>query len=103
MPINNSDSMLTLAMKLGFPVIVAARTTLGTINHTSLTVKVLRNANLNVRGVVMMGRENKENEEAIEHFAAVPIIGRVPHIDHIDRNILLQIFQSHFAHEYFES
>jgi len=44
----------------------------------------------------MIGVENKDNERSIEHFAAVPIIGRIPCLEHIDRSALLQIFQSDF-------
>ena len=95
-PINDSQSILDLICHLGLPVVVAARTALGTINHTALTVRTLRNAGASVKGVVMIGRENKDNERAIERFAAVPVIGRMPLLDAIHRNALLQVFQAHF-------
>ena len=47
------------------PVIVAARTALGTINHTLLTISAIRNANLDLRGVVMIGEPNIDNRRAI--------------------------------------
>jgi dethiobiotin synthase len=95
-PVNDSQSMLDLISQLDMPVVVAARTALGTINHTTLTIRELRRAGAAIKGVVMIGVENKDNERSIEHFAAVPIIGRIPCLEHIDRSALLQIFQSDF-------
>ena len=60
-PLNERDLMLDLMRHLGLPVIVAARTALGTINHTLLTLAALRSANLDIRGVVLIGAENIEN------------------------------------------
>src|SRR5262245_26855611 len=47
-PINDNEVMLDLIRQLGAPVLVAARTTLGTINHTLLTVAAIRNANISL-------------------------------------------------------
>ena len=78
------------------PVIVASRTALGTINHTTLTVRELRRAGATVKGVVMIGGENKDNERSIELYAGVPIIGRIPLLERIDRSALLQVFETNF-------
>lgn len=102
-PINSSESMLDLAVTIGMPVIVAARTALGTINHTCLSVKALRTVPLEVRGVVMIGKENPDNERAVERFAGVPVIGRIPHLERIDRKTLLQVYSAHFDPQYFKS
>ena len=88
---------------LGMPVIVAARTALGTINHTTLTVNALRSARITVHGVVMSGVENKDNERSIERFAAVPIIGRIPFLEAIHRDALVQVFRTNFDKRYFAS
>lgn len=77
-PLNETETILDLIRLLNFPVIVAARTTLGTINHTLLTVRALRDGGADVRGVVMAGEENIENRRAIEGYGKVPVVGRVP-------------------------
>jgi dethiobiotin synthetase len=102
-PINNTQTMLDLALAVKLPVIVASRSALGTINHTSLTVNALRNAGADVRGVVMIGKENKSNEQAVEGFAKALIIGRIPHLDHIHRAELLKVFHSQFSAKYFQT
>jgi dethiobiotin synthetase len=52
-PITSGYLVRDLAVDLGLPVVVAATTGLGTINHTLLTVEAARAAGLGVAGVVM--------------------------------------------------
>jgi dethiobiotin synthetase len=101
-PINDTQMMLDVLRHLAIPVVIAARSALGTINHTLLTVKALRDAGAQITGVVMMGKENRDNERAVEHYGAVPIIGRVPVLETIRRSALLEVFQTSFDGEYFQ-
>jgi dethiobiotin synthetase len=93
--------MLDLARHLGFPVLIAARAALGTINHTLLTVRALRCAKIALHGVVMIGDRNRDNERSIEHFGAVPVVGTIPWLDTINREALLNVFHNSFDQKYF--
>jgi dethiobiotin synthetase len=77
-PINGSQTMIDLMRLLRLPVIVTARTTLGTINHTLLTLEAVRQRGLQVGGVVMVGERNLENRRAIERFGQVEVLGEMP-------------------------
>jgi malonyl-CoA O-methyltransferase len=77
-PINEQSLMLDLMRKLALPIIVAARTTLGTINHTLLTLTVLKQYDFKVAGVVMVGEPNMANREAIETFSHIPVLAEMP-------------------------
>ena len=77
-PINGRDLMTDWMRILGLPVLVAARSGLGTINHTLLTVEALRSRGLRVAGVVMIGEKNDSNRAAIEHYGGVPVVGEMP-------------------------
>jgi dethiobiotin synthetase len=101
-PLNDTQTILDLIRKLGFPAIIASRTSLGTINHTLLTLRALREANVPVLGVVMMGAENVENRRAIEWYGKIPVIGHVPWLPAIRRDALLTVFDSLFEKSYFE-
>ncbi len=101
-PLNETETMLDLALHLQFPVIVAARTTLGTINHTLLTLRALRAAGNEPLGVVMLGPDNTENLRAVEQFGKVPVIGRVPWLQALNRKTLIEVFESSFEKSYFE-
>jgi dethiobiotin synthetase len=83
-PITIGYLVRDLAIDLGLPVIVAARTGLGTINHTLLTVEAARTAGLRVAGVVMTpwpdepAEIERSNRETIERLSRVPVSG-LPH------------------------
>jgi len=100
-PINSQKFMLDLMVHLSFPVILAARSTLGTINHTLLSLRALRDARLSVHGVVLIGPENLENQKAIEHYGQVSVIGLMPQLKEINRQALCDIFAKHFDREAF--
>lgn len=101
-PLNESETILDLIGQLGLPVVVAARTSLGTINHTLLTLAALRQADVNMRGVVVLGEENLENRRAIEHYGHIPVIGHVPWLGSIDRKALVEVFETRFEKGYFQ-
>jgi dethiobiotin synthetase len=100
-PINDSDMMLDLAGRLGFPVMIAARSALGTINHTLLAVRALRCAKVPIKGAVMVGPRNRDNERSVERFGGIPLVGWIPWLDKIDRQALLQVFRDNFDPQYF--
>lgn len=77
-PINERDLMIDLVARLGLPAVVVARTTLGTINHTLLTLAALRASSIPVAGVVMVGERNDENRSAISLYGRVPVMGLIP-------------------------
>ena len=66
---------------LGLPVVVVARTALGTINHTLLTLEALRRRAIPTAGVIMVGVPNADNREAIERYGHVHVLGEMPHIE----------------------
>jgi len=80
-PVNESETMADLMVLLGLPVIVAARTTLGTINHTLLTLEALRARSLTIAGVFMIGDSNADNRAAIEKYGRINVIAEMPRFD----------------------
>ena len=101
-PLNERDLMRDLMRRLGLPVVVAARTSLGTINHTLLTLAALREARLPICGVALIGDENVENHRAIEQYGKVRVVGRIPKLKRIDRASLIEIYERHFDHQAFQ-
>lgn len=77
-PINDREMMTDLMARLNLPVVIAARSGLGTINHTLLTLEALRRQRLNVAAVVMVGPPNADNRAAIEQYGGVPVAGEMP-------------------------
>jgi dethiobiotin synthase len=77
-PLNERETMADLMVRLGLPVVIAARTALGTINQTLLTLESLRRRTLEVAGVVMVGHPDTDTCEAIEHYGGVTVLGQMP-------------------------
>jgi dethiobiotin synthase len=77
-PLSDTRLMIDLVCELALPVVVAARTTLGTINHSLLTLEALRARRLRVAGVVLVGEPHADNRDTIERRGAVPVLGELP-------------------------
>jgi dethiobiotin synthetase len=80
-PLNETELMTDLMVRLALPVLVVARSRLGTINHTLLTLEALAARSLAVAGVVMVGGQNVENRRAIETYGGAGVIGELPRLN----------------------
>jgi dethiobiotin synthetase len=65
-PFNSKETYLDLMVKLNLPVVLVTRHYLGSINHTMLSWKVLKEAGLNVVALVVSGKVHESTES---HFA----------------------------------
>lgn len=83
-PITPGYLVRDLAMDLDLPVVIAARTGLGTINHTLLTIEAARAGGLGVAAVVMTPwpedppRMERSNRETIERLGDVRVVEMPP-------------------------
>lgn len=93
-PINQEHMMLDFIERLNYPVILAAKSGIGTINHTLLSLEQLRSRDLEVLGVVMSGPPNPSNKEAIEHFGKTPVIAQIDDMPEINPQALLKAFEA---------
>lgn len=80
-PINDHANITDVMLGLGLPALIVARSGLGTINHTLLTIEGLRHRRVPVAGVVMVGERNADNRAAIERFGKVRVVGELPWLD----------------------
>jgi dethiobiotin synthetase/malonyl-CoA O-methyltransferase len=77
-PLDDLTLMADLMARLGLPLVLVARSGLGTINHTLLSVAEIRRRKLPLEGVVLVGPDHPENRDAIEHFGGVPVVAHLP-------------------------
>jgi dethiobiotin synthetase len=77
-PVNDTTLMIDLIVRLELPAVIVARSGLGTINHTLLTIRALRHRSIQVPGVVMVGPRDAENRRAIEAYGGVAVLGELP-------------------------
>ena len=76
----------------GLPAIVVARTTLGTISHTLMTVEVLRARSVAVHGVAFVGDANEDSEASICRIGKVRRLGRLPFLNPLNPETLARAF-----------
>lgn len=96
-PLNEYEMMIDLMKALKLPVIVVARSGLGTINHTCLTLETLRNRGLEVFGVIMNGEPNSENRQAIEYFGNTKVLAEMPKFETLSSETLIAWSKENYA------
>ena len=96
-PINAYQFMADLIRHLNLPVLLVARSTLGTINHTLLTLAQLRREGIDILGVVMNGPRNAINRHAIETYGRVSVLAELEPIMNMDTHSLQEAHQRYFS------
>lgn len=77
-PLTTAGYLLAdLLEEISLPCLLVASSTLGTINHTLLTLEAMRSRDLQLVGVVLNGPRNRENRLAIEEFGSVQIVSEI--------------------------
>ena len=89
-PLNGESFVADLIVKLGLPVILVARSQIGTINHTLLCLEALRARQIEIAGVVINGPANPANRDALANFGRVPIVAELPVFEPLDRASVAQ-------------
>ncbi|RUM61673.1 MAG: ATP-dependent dethiobiotin synthetase BioD, partial [Persephonella sp.] len=84
---------LDLIKALDVPVIIVAKSTLGTINHTVLTVRALKNEGVYIKGIIMNKYPQnpdwvvKTNPEVIKEMTGIDKIIKIPYLEDISEDI----------------
>jgi dethiobiotin synthetase/malonyl-CoA O-methyltransferase len=77
-PLDDLTLMADLMARLDLPLVLVARTGLGTINHSLLSIAEIRRRKLKLAGVILVGPEHRDNRDAIEHWGGVPVVAHLP-------------------------
>ncbi|TZG29200.1 dethiobiotin synthase [Sphingomonas montanisoli] len=84
-----------------YDTIIVARTSLGTINHSLLTIEALRNRDVPILGIAFVGDANEDSEATIAAIGRVKRLGRLPHLPTLDPASLRTAFAENFRIEDF--
>jgi dethiobiotin synthetase len=78
-PLNEQgDLVIDLIPRVSDETILVATNYLGSINHTLLTVALLRARKINLKGIIFNGESNAESEEFILKYTGVPCLSKIP-------------------------
>jgi len=95
-PVTRTTLYADLFAKWQVPVIVCARTSLGTINHSLLTIEALRTRNVPIHGLAFLGDAVEDSEAIIAAISGVRRLGRLPIIDPLNSETLAKAFAAGF-------
>lgn len=95
-PITRATLQVDLFAGWDMPVIVCTRTSLGTINHTLMSLAVLQDWEIPVHGIVFVGDEVADSQKTIVEMGGVRSLGRLPHLESLTAETLQAAFDAHF-------
>lgn len=100
-PLNRQTLFIDIFARWRIPVILCARTRLGTINHTLLSIEAIRARNIPFLGVAFIGDANEESEGIIAEIGKVKRLGRLPVIEPLTPGRLAGVFARTFERQDF--
>jgi dethiobiotin synthetase len=80
----------------GCPAVLVARTALGTINHSLLSIEALRARGVPLLGVAFVGEAQEDSEATIAAIGRVRRLGRLPLLERLDSTTLAAAFAAAF-------
>ena len=95
-PVTRTTLYADLFAKWQIPVIVCARTALGTINHSLLTIEALRAREVPIHGLAFLGDAVEDSEAIIAEIGGVRRLGRLPIVDPLNSETLAEAFKANF-------
>ena len=87
--------MIDLFARWGVPVLLVTRTSLGTINHSLLSIEAVRARGIPVAGLLFVGDAHPDNEAVIPAIACVRSFGRLPDLEQLDATNLAHAMHDH--------
>ncbi|MHC2254780.1 dethiobiotin synthetase [Bradyrhizobium embrapense] len=100
-PLNDDTLYMDMFERWRLPVVLCARTALGTINHSLLSVEALRRRRIDILGIAFIGESNPESERAICAFGQVRRLGRLPWLSPLTADTLRAAFNASFQRDDF--
>jgi dethiobiotin synthetase len=100
-PLTRDTLLIDVLARWRAPVVLCARTRLGTINHTLLSIEALRRREIPIMGVALIGDAHPENERIIATFGGAAVLGRLPYLDPLTPSALATAFAAAFRREAF--
>jgi len=80
-PMSDDSTMADFIAYFKLPTILITQNYLGSINHTLMSIEVLKNRGIKILGLVINGAAYPSSESFIEQYAGIPVLARIPHFE----------------------
>jgi dethiobiotin synthetase len=95
-PLTREVTYIDVMARWRAPLVLCARTTLGTINHTLLSIEAIRARDIPLLGIAFLGDENPDSEAIIAAMGRTRRLGRLPPLAPLTAGSLKAAFAAHF-------
>ena len=95
-PVNRRTLYIDVFARWAAPVVLCARTGLGTINHTLLSIEALRARSVPLLGIAFIGDEMADTQRTIAEMGNVRVLGRLPRLDPLTNETLAEAMRTSF-------
>lgn len=95
-PVNDDTLFIDIFARWRLPLVLCARTALGTINHSLLSIEAVKRRNIPLVGIAFIGDEQAESERIICKLGDVRRLGRLPRLASLTRESLRDAFAASF-------
>ena len=89
-PLNDEYLMIDLIKKLDVEVLLVSQNYLGSINHTLLSVAILKQYDIKIVGIIFNGKTDENSESYILNYTGLKLLGRLPEFETVDKETIIK-------------
>ncbi len=89
-PLNDKHLIIDLIDELQLPTILVSQNYLGSINHTLLSIEILKRRNMPIKGIVFNGPSTPSTESYIKQYTNVPVLFHLPELKEVNPRSIQQ-------------
>ena len=89
-PLNDEYLMIDLIKKLDVEVLLVSQNYLGSINHTLLSVAILKQYDIKIVGIIFNGKTDENSENYILNYTGLKLLGHLPEFETVDKDAIIK-------------
>ena len=90
-PLNQKEYIVDLINMLNAEIILVIKHYLGSINHTLLSLELLKSRNIPIKGLIFNGEPDKDSEQAILTHSNLAVLGRIPFVKELTKEKIVDL------------
>ena len=89
-PLNDEYLMIDLIKQLDVEVVLVSQNYLGSINHTLLSVAILKQYDIKIAGIIFNGKTDENSESYILNYTGLKLLGHLPEFEMVDKDAIIK-------------
>ena len=90
-PLNQQYFVIDLIKKLNAEAILVVKNYLGSINHTLLSLELLKYRKIPLKGIIFNGDSDPYSESLIINYSQATVLGHIPFVSDVDKNRIIEL------------